>query len=316
MAVQRPQQQRVLTRPRAEAVRPGSLAILLLTYNESLNVESCLRSLAPWWHDVHVVDSGSTDGTVELVRQYTDHVYFHEYVDHRSQLTWALEHVPFDSEWLLIMDADNALTLALRQQIAHAIAHAPANVNGYFVAHRYYFRGQRMRGFKPWSLRLLRRGHFTVDQSEMVDFRFVVQGQVGYLSGVMIESNKKEDDVNFWIDKHQRFAKRLAIEEYLRRHGYLSWSHPPRLFGTADERIAWFKERWYHLPLFLRPVLYYLYRYVFRLGILDGREGLVYHFLHALWFRLLIDIGIVELQESIESGRCTVAELTAAYHGS
>jgi glycosyltransferase involved in cell wall biosynthesis len=316
MAVRHPKAQPYATHPGSMRLRPGSLSILMLTYNESLNVEKCLESVSTWCQEIHVVDSGSTDGTVELVRKYTDHVYFHEYLDHRSQLSWALQNVRFRSEWLLVLDADNVVTPALAQQIAETLAHTSIDTNGYFVAHHYYFHGQRMRGFKPWSLRLLRLGHFTIDKSEMVDFRFVVSGQLRYLSGVMIESNKKEDDINFWIDKHQHFAARLAIEEYLRRHGYLSWSHTPRLFGTADERIAWFKERWYRMPLFLRPVLYYIYRYFFRLGVLDGRKGIIYHCFHALWFRLLIDIGIAEVHENIVTGRCTISELTSAYSGS
>jgi len=230
--------------------RPSApVSVLVLTYNEALNIEHCLRSVAGWCREIHVVDSGSTDATLDIVRAYTDHVYTHEYVDHRSQLTWAFEQVPFSTEWILLLDADNAISSPLQADITRALSHDDQAVNGFYLAHQYYFRGKPIRGFKPWSLRLLRKGTFEIDQSELVDFRIVVRGRVGYLPGVMTEQNRKEDDLDFWIDKHQTFSSRLAAEEVLRRSGYLDWSFRPKLLGSHDERIVWLKSRWYTMPL-------------------------------------------------------------------
>lgn len=72
----------------------------------------------------------------------------------------------------------------------------------------------------------------------------------------------------------------------------------PRIFGTPDERVAWKKNIWARLPLFVRPCLYFLYRYVVRLGFLDGRQGFVFHVLQAFWYRLLVDINLEELNRA------------------
>jgi glycosyltransferase involved in cell wall biosynthesis len=294
--------------------RRAPVAILILTYNEALNVEHCLKSVAGWCSEIHVVDSGSTDSTLDIVRAYTDHVYTHEYVDHRSQLTWAFEHVPFSSDWILLLDADNAISNLLQGEIARALSRDNRAVDGYYLAHQYYFRGKPIRGFKPWSLRLLRKGTFEIDQSELVDFRIVVRSRVGYLPGTMTEQNRKEDDIDFWIDKHQKFSSRMAAEEVLRRSGYLDWSFRPKLLGSHDERIAWLKSRWYTMPLNVRPFLYFAYRYVYKRGFLDGANGFVYHFLQAFWFRLLVDIKMADIYREIERGDYTLDDL-AREHG-
>jgi hypothetical protein len=123
----------------------------------------------------------------------------------------------------------------------------------------------------------------------------------------------KEDDLDFWIDKHQKFASRMAVEEVLRRAGRVEWSIQPRLRGSPDERKAWLKKRWYSLPLFVRPFLYFGYRYVWKLGFLDGRTGLLFHFLQAFWFRMLVDVKLSDLERRLALGDLRIEDLMLMY---
>jgi hypothetical protein len=109
------------------------------------------------------------------------------------------------------------------------------------------------------------------------------------------EWNKKEDAILFYLEKHLRYAEAFAREELLRRRTNLPFKLTPRFFGTSDERTLWLKTRYYRMPLFLRPTLYFLYRYFFLLGILDGGTGFLFHFLQAFWFRLIVDVRLSEL---------------------
>ena len=118
---------------------------------------------------------------------------------------------------------------------------------------------------------------------------------MGRLRAPLVEWNRKEDSILFYLEKHLRYAEAFAQEEYERRCRVLPWKLKPRLFGTLDERVLWLKDRYYRMPLFVRPALYFLYRYFFLLGILDGRTGFVFHFLQAFWFRLVVDIRLEEL---------------------
>ena len=103
----------------------------------------------------------------------------------------------------------------------------------------------------------------------------------------------------------------MAAEEVLRRKHLLNWSTDlrPRLFGNSDERTIWLKNCWYHMPLYVRPILFFVYRYFLRLGFLDGWNGLVYHVFQAFWFRLLVDVNISEIRRDIEAGRMSTADL-------
>jgi len=287
------------------------LSILVLTFNEEANVGSCLESVVHWADDVRVLDSGSTDRTLAMCEAFGVAATVHPYVDHRSQLTWGITQLPWRHDWLLLLDADNVVTGELKREIDGMLAADDPAVDGYYNPHEHYFRNRRIRGLKANWLRLIRRSGVHVDGSELVDFRLVVRGRTGTFTGPIIESNRKENDIDFWIDKHQRFAKRMAAEEVLRRAHLLDWSQDlrPRLFGNADERMIWFKNQWYGMPLYVRPVLFFIYRYFLRLGFLDGWNGFVYHVFHAFWFRLLVDVNISEIRRDIDEGRTSTAEL-------
>lgn len=287
------------------------VSAVVLTYNEEPNIEACLRSVAGWAQEIVVVDSGSTDRTCEIARTYTDKLHEHPYVDHSKQWKWALDNLPLECDWVLALDADNVVSDTLKRQISHALAHDDGTVHGYFSVHTHYFRNRRIRGLKKYWLRLIRRSRTRLDETELVDFRFVVDGPTRSLTGEISESNQKELSIDFWINKHQKFASRMAIEEVLRRAGHIKWTMKPRLLGNHDERMIWFKSRWYRGPLFVRPVLYFIYRYVFRAGFLDGRNGFAYHLLQALWFRLIVDLRIQELERELAAGLLTLDDLAS-----
>ncbi len=288
------------------------VSVIVLTYQEEANIGACLESVASWADQIVVVDSGSSDRTVEIARGFTEEIVEHEYVDHASQWAWALRNTALRHPWLLALDADNIVTPELRSQIGDVARSDDREYGGYYVRHTHLFRNRRVRGLKAKWLRLVRHADARVDESELVDVRFVVEGKVGSLSGAIVESNQKELAIDFWIDKHQKFAVRMAAEEVLRRAGGLDREVAPRLFGRGPEqRMLWLKERWNNLPLYVRPFLYFGYRYVFRLGFVDGRNGLVYHTLQALWFRLLVDLKIAELNDRVEKGGLTLESLNA-----
>jgi glycosyltransferase involved in cell wall biosynthesis len=283
------------------------ISAVVLTYNEAPNVRACLESVAGWASDIHVVDSGSDDDTIAIARRYTGHVHTHPYVDHASQWRWSFEELHLEHDWVLVLDADNVVSDELKRSIDEALAR-DEDVAGYYAEHVHMFRNGRVRGLKKHWLRIVRRSRVQVED-ELVDFRFVVDGPTRLLRGAIVESNQKELEIDFWIDKHQAFATRMAQEEVLRRAGRLRWEVEPRLLGTADERAVWLKSRWYRLPLFVRPFLYFGYRYFLRGGFLDGRNGFTYHVLQALWFRLVVDLRIQEIERSVAAGRVSVDEL-------
>jgi glycosyltransferase involved in cell wall biosynthesis len=274
------------------------VAVIVLTWNEEANIEACLASVHEWCGELFVVDSGSTDRTVEIARRFGATVVEHAFTTHTAQWTWALDSLGVRSPWVLALDADQRVSPQLRDSLRRAAAEAGAPVAGYHVNRRQIFRGRWIRhgGYYPkYLLKFFRRGAASLDPQDLVDHHFRVQGHVGTLAGDLIEDNANEQRIGDWVAKHNRYA-RLQAEEELARLG--AGAPAGRALGSRDERRRWRKRLWQRSPLYLRSFAYFGYRYIVRLGFLDGREGLVFHFMQALWYRLLVDINREELTRS------------------
>ncbi|HEX4961537.1 MAG TPA: glycosyltransferase family 2 protein [Thermoanaerobaculia bacterium] len=281
------------------------LSVLVTTRNEEANVERCLASVHGFADQIFVLDSESSDRTVEIAGRFAE-VRTLSYEHGRIIpwiFQWGLDNLPLRNDWVLILEADQAVTPALREEIAALLNRTEVREDGFYIRRRQIFRGKPLRfggyGSKV-LLKLFRRSRSELDPVEQ-DTRVYVRGPVGRLRAPLEEWNRKEDSIFFYLEKHLRYAEAFAQEELERRRRKLPWKTAPRLFGTPDERVLWLKDRYYRLPLLLRPALYFFYRYFFLLGILDGRTGFVFHFLQAFWFRLVVDVRLEELLRSPES---------------
>lgn len=295
----------------AEAGRQADIVpvtVVVLTKNEECNLSNCLQSVGGWCQQVFVVDSGSTDGTIEIANQFGVTVVYHAFESHTRQWNWALNNLPFGCEWVLCLDADQVVTPGLRDEVASLLIRAETiGQNGFYLRRRQIFRDKWIKhgGYYPKHLlKLFRHEKAWCDENERLDSRFYVEGEIGTLKQDLIEDNQNEHNMTFWIDKHNRYATVQAREELERRDGKLAWAIEPRFFGTPDQRTIFLRNLWYRsLPLYVRPFLLFFYRYFLRLGFLDGKQGLIFHFNQSLWFRLLVDVKLEELaQHGLDSG--------------
>jgi glycosyltransferase involved in cell wall biosynthesis len=291
------------------------VSVIVLTFNEERNLDACLSSVVDWATELFVVDSGSTDRTASIAAAHGAHVVTHVFESHAKQWEWALSTLPLASEWVLALDADQSVTPELREEISRKVAlwsgaDAPA---GAYVKRRQIFRGRWIRygGYYPkYLLKLFRRRVVALDPTDLVDHHFAVNGSTVLLDGDLIEDNRNEADIAVWVEKHNRYAVRQAQEEETRSR---SNAYRGRVFGSPDERTQWQKALWNRFPLYVRPFGYFCYRYFLRLGFLDGKEGFVFHFLQAFWYRLLVDINRDELRTRADGllTECTPDEFVA-----
>ena len=273
------------------------LAVVVLTFNEERNLPGCLDSVVGWASAIFVVDSGSTDRTLQIARDRGAIVETHAFETHARQWRWALSSLPIQSDWILALDADQRLTPELRAAIDALLAR-PGGVHGAFVCRRQIFRGKWIRfgGYYPkYLLKMFRRSAVAVDDADLVDHHFSVDGPTVKLRGDLVEDNLNEASISVWTAKHTRYAALQARQEVLHDGLRLGLSS---IFGPPDRRIAWLKQQWRRLPLYVRPCLYVVYRYVLRLGFLDGKQGFIFHVLQGFWYRLLVDINIDELRRA------------------
>jgi glycosyltransferase involved in cell wall biosynthesis len=282
----------------AESAKETPVAAVVLTWNEERNLPGCLESLRGWVNEIVVVDSGSTDRTREIARQSAARIVEHPFETHARQWAWALRSIEVRADWVLGLDADQRITPELAAEIQRVLADGAPGWNGFYLKRRQIFRGTWIRhgGYYPkYLLKLFRRAAVSVDERELVDHHFCVAGRAGRLRHDLVEENLNENDLTTWIAKHVRYAALQAQEEFTR--GGTPAATARLIGGTPDERVAWWRHRvWERLPLYVRPLLYFLYRYVVRLGFLDGKEGFLFHFLQAYWYRVLVDARIDELR--------------------
>jgi glycosyltransferase involved in cell wall biosynthesis len=274
------------------APRRLPISVVVLTYNEEQNLRACLESLAGWVSDLFIVDSGSTDRTLAIAEELGAKVVTHRFETHTRQWRWALANLPLQTEWILALDADQRVSPELRDAIlaAFSAGGSATAADGYFLIRRQVFRGRWIKygGYYPkYLLKLFRRGAVALDEGDLVDHHFHVTGRLVRLPGDLIEDNRNEARIFDWIEKHNRYARLQATQEIRR----LGLGPRPKLWGSPDERTAWMKSVWSRLPLYLRPIGYFIYRYFLRLGFLDGKEGFVFHVMQAFWYRLLVDIN-------------------------
>jgi hypothetical protein len=204
----------------------------------------------------------------------------------------------------MILEADQRLTPELKQELAVLFAGSTIGPNGFYVRRRQVFRGQPLRfgGYgSKYMLKLFRRSQGQLDPDE-TDTRVYVKGELARLRSPIIEENKKEDEILFYLQKHLRYAEVFAREELQRIETGYNWKQKPALFGSPDQRVLWLKQMFFRLPLYLRPFLYFFYRYFFLLGFLDGKQGAIFHFMQAFWFRLVWDIRLEELKKKSSAG--------------
>ena len=270
----------VESRQTAGAHSPASLAVsvIIAVRNEARNLPPCLEALGDFG-EVYVVDSQSTDETVEIARAYgAKVVQFHYQGGWPKKRQWAIDTLPLTHDWVLLLDADEVVTPELVQEIRQATGQAQAD--GYWIALRMYFLGRQLRfcGASFWKLSLFRRGKGRYEcrlrdqNSTMADMEIhehvVVNGRTARLKHPLVHRNV--ESLSRYIQKHDEYSNweaRVWLEGQTNEL-------PPSLFGTQAQRRRWLKKKFLGLPG--SPLLLFAYRYLFRAGFLDGIPGLIY----------------------------------------
>ncbi len=246
--------------------------VLVITKNEECNLPQCLHALAGWTRAIYVVDSGSTDRTCEIARELGAEVVEHPWEGYAAQKNWALETLPMEADWVLIVDADEVITAQLRERL-EAIAARPADEvpeTGYYINRLLYFLGKPIRhcGYHPsWNLRFFKRGRGRYED-RAVHEHLLVDGPTGWIRTPMIHEDRRGLEV--YMEKHNRYST-LEAEAIFNesRGGDLDAS----ITGHQLQRRRWFKRHIYrYLPA--KWLMRFLYMYVLRLGVLDGLNGL------------------------------------------
>ncbi len=268
------------------------LSVIILSFNEEINLPACLDSLRGLDCSVFVLDSYSTDRTPQIA--HARGVSFHQHVfeNYALQRNWSQENLPIETQWVLHLDADERLTPELVAEINSLMQNPPAGVSGFMLRKRTIFMGKWIRhgGHYPsYHLRLFRAGSGHCED-RLYDQHFIVDGPVEKLNNDYLDIIAST--LTSWTLRHARWAQAEANEMLTTER--VGRQVNPDFMGTPIERKRWLRNSYGDAPLFVRAFLYGTYRYIFRLGFLDGKEGLIFHILQGFWFRFLVDSLIYE----------------------
>ena len=268
-----------------------NFSFLIITFNEEIHLPRLLKSIQGLNAETFVLDSGSTDNTLKIAKKYGVEVKTNPFINHPKQWDYAIKTFPVKTPWTIGLDADQTLSTELFHLLEIFDEHTYADVNGIYFNRKNIFQGQWIKhgGYFPfYMLKMFRSKVGFSDLTENMDHRFIVSGKTEiWKNGYLIEENLKENNIDFWLAKHKRYSF-LVAEQEMQAQNYPT-HYQSNLFGNPDEKRVWLKRLWQKLPLGVRPALYFLYRYLFKLGFLDGETGRKFHYLHSFWFRSLVD---------------------------
>lgn len=273
----------------------NDITAIILTKNEELNIERCINSIKDWVDRVVVVDSGSTDKTIELAQGLGAEIYHHEpFVHYAGQFNWALDNVDVKTKWVYRIDADEEVTPELAAEIIeNCQKHHDDDVNGFVMKFKIAFMGTFLKhgGMYPfYNLTIFKYGIGRYEDRALGEHVILSKGRTIDLKNDCLHFDFKSLDA--WINKHNWYATREVADYYATRSK--GQEDPNKLYHEAKKTSKLRDGLYYRMPKFLRAKLYFWYRYYLRLGFLDGKAGYVHAFLQAYWFRFLVDAKIME----------------------
>lgn len=265
--------------------------VVILTFNSASIVRETVAEAKKVSSHVFAVDSHSSDGTPSILQELGCTVVQRPFSNYSDQRNWAIAQIESSCEWQLHLDADEVLDAQAVREIRELLDGTP-RFDAYMLRRRDYFMGKMLRfsGVNPWHLRLFRSGAGRCE-SRLYDQHFISTAPAGRIDGFMHDKNSAR--LTDWIASHNRWSDAEAKEK-LGARSTADNVLKPRLMGDARERTRFIKEIYYKLPTGVRSLGYFVYRYFFRLGFLDGTTGFYFAFFQALWFRMLVDAKMHE----------------------
>ncbi|MCF0199099.1 MAG: glycosyltransferase family 2 protein [Bacteroidaceae bacterium] len=294
------------------------LTTIILTYNEEIHIRRALENVCPLSQKVIVVDSPSTDRTQEICREFDNvEVVVHAYPGNQAeQFNWALDHCAIDTEWVLRLDADEYLYPELVVELEEKLPQLPKSVSALSLSRARCFMGRRLRHGIVNSVRLVRlfrKGMARSEQRLMDEQIAVLGGEVVEMEHQFVDDNRLP--IGAFVRKHDNYASREAALLLCKEYGLGadSVTQGASLSKAGGAKRSQ-KDLYARMPLFWRALAYFVYRYVVKLGFLDGKEGFCWDFFQGLWYRMLVDCKVYEAKKACGSDAEKIKEYLLAHY--
>lgn len=292
------------------------VSAIILTYNETKHIERCIKSLSLFAEDIFIIDSYSSDETVQLCESLGAKVYQNHWITYAAQFQWGLDNCPINTKWVMRMDADEYVTPELAAELGQRLRELDDNTTGVIVKRQVHFMNRWIKhgGYYPIKLlRVWRNGLGSIEQRWMDEHIKLSRGQTIEFKHDIVDHNL--NNLTWWTTKHNKYATREAVDLLNKQYGLFKEDSINKAGQQQDEKKRWYKDNLYvKSPKFLRAFAYFCFRYFFQFGFLDGKPGLIWHFLQGFWYRFLVDAKIAQIEHLAKKHGKSIAQVLEEYY--
>lgn len=277
------------------------ISAIILTFNEEMHIRRCLDNLSSIVKEVFIIDSYSTDKTLEIAKEYEIvTILQNKWVNYATQFNWGLKNAPIRTEWVIRLDADEYLLPELIKELEQEMPRLDKDVTGITLKRRHIFLGKWMkRGTYPVKLlRIFKNGKAICEERFMDEHIQLLEGTSIEMNNDFVDHNL--NNISWWANKHVGYAIREAVD-LLDIEFDLTGSAATDENKNINEQAQakrMKKHKYARQPLFWRSFAYFIYRYFFKLGFLEGKEGFLWNFMQGWWYRTLVDAKIFEIKKA------------------
>jgi len=272
------------------------ITAIILTHNEEIHINRCISSLKKSdLIDIVILDSFSSDKTLEICRSYNIDIYQNKWHNYSTQFNYALNNCSIETDWVLRIDADEYLDNSFLINIEEFLNSLPTDITGVTFNLKRRFLGHDINygNYNIKQLRLFKYKIGGIEDKNMDEHIVLSEGKVLNSTYSICDDNLK--GLEFFITKHIGYARREALDTINKFNSFNllenKYSHQQNL-----KKRMFLKYMYIKFPLFVRPFIYFFYRYIIRLGFLDGKIGFLWNFMQGLWYRILVDYNIYLLR--------------------
>lgn len=295
-----------------------NLSAVILTYNEELHIKRCLDNITPLVKEVFLIDSYSTDRTLEIAGQYDNvTILQNSWTTHAKQFNWGLRNAPITTDWIIRLDADEYLLPELQNELIEKLPNIDKRVSGIVLKRRLIFLGKWIRrGTYPIKLlRIFRRNKGLSEERFMDEHICLLEGSSVEMEHDFVDHNL--NNLSIWSQKHIGYAIREAVDLLDMEYNITGVAANDRNVCITDQAKSkrMKKHRYALAPLFLRSFAYFCYRYIIQLGFTEGKEGFLWHFLQGWWYRTLVDVKLFEIKSKCGNDKNRIINYLADEYG-
>lgn len=279
-----------------------NISAIILTFNEEMHIKRCVDSLSEVVEHIYVMDSFSTDSTLDILSGYKNvTIKKNKFINYATQFNHALDEFDVHSDWIMRIDADEYIDSELVNFLSGNIESIPSSVTGISFNRHMTFMGKLLThgGMSSyWMLRLWRNGMGRCEQTWMDEHIILSSGDILKADGKLVDDNL--NTLSWWAHKHVDYSTREAIDIIQRELKQQHNTIESKFFGAKSERVRFLKNLYGKTPLFIRPFIYFIYRYFLRGGFLDGKQGFLWCVFQGFWYRMMVDAKVFELKSLVK----------------